>query len=144
MYVPRYQYFVWMDSPDNPSAILMFTFSIYFILYDVLQDFRNVNRGSTHLAICYQMTIEIRMHSSGMCTARLLTISQHALCRGCLPRGCLLGVYAQGVGVCPGGVVPRGWQTPPSPQDQRQTPSPVNRMTDRCKNITLPQLHCGH
>ena len=71
------------------------------------------------------------MHSSGMCTARLLTISQHGrggggmypsmhwaggvsqqtlgrgVCpRGCLPRGCLPG------GVCPGGVclvgLPRG------------------------------------
>ena len=73
------------------------------------------------------------MHSSGMCTACLLTISQHALCRGlvfvsqhalagvsekagvylprgCLPRGvsaqegtCLGGVHAQGC-TCPGGV----------------------------------------
>ena len=24
-----------------------------------------------------------------------------------------------------------------------QTHPPVNRMTDRCKNITLPQLRCG-
>ena len=102
MYVPRYQYFVWMDSPDNPSAILMFTFSIYFILYEVLQDFRNVNKGSTHLAICYQMTIETRMHSSGMCTSHLLTISQHALCRGVCPGGCLLGGVCPGWCVCPG------------------------------------------
>ena len=63
------------------------------------------------------------------------------------------GVSAQG-GVCPGGCLPRGivclggclpegvsaqevvclgvWQTPP-----------VYRMTDRCKKITLLQLHCG-
>ena len=34
-------------------------------------------------------------------------------------------------GVCPGGCTPR---------TQRQTPHPlVNRMTDRCKNITLPR-----
>ena len=47
---------------------------------------------------------------------------------GCLPRGCLLG------GVCPGGVsapVHTGMHTPP-----------VDRMTDMCKNITLPQLRC--
>ena len=24
-----------------------------------------------------------------------------------------------------------------------ETPFPVNRITDRCKNITLPQLRCG-
>ena len=50
---------------------------------------------------------------------------------GCLPGGqCLLGgaVSTQGWGVWPGGVC----QTPP-----------VNRMTDACKNITLPQLSYG-
>ena len=40
---------------------------------------------------------------------------------------------AQG-GVCPGGYLSRG---------VRQTPPPVDRMTDMCKYITLPQLHCG-
>ena len=55
------------------------------------------------------------MHSSGMCTARLLTISQHALCGGCLPRG---RAVCKG-GVCPGGVsakgvvMPRGVSTTP-------------------------------
>ena len=39
---------------------------------------------------------------------------------GCLPMGCL----SRG-DICPGGVA-----------------DPVNRMTDRCKNINLPQLHC--
>ena len=45
---------------------------------------------------------------------------------GVCPGGCLPG---GGGGVCPGGL-PKGgiWQTPP----------PVNRITDRCKNITLP------
>ena len=56
------------------------------------------------------------MHSSGMRTARLLTVSQHAL-----------GVCIQGVGCLPGGVLngPKIWtQTPPPPRDQRQTPPP--------------------
>ena len=55
-----------------------------------------------------------RVHSSGMCTACLLTVSQHALCRGCvsqhaLGRGvcqrctCQGGVPAQGGFTCPGG-----------------------------------------
>ena len=149
-----------------------------------------------------------RLHSSGMRTARLLTVSQHALCRGCvppkgcvpagwcvpaegctclgavyLPRGVYLpgGVPAQGVyllgrvghtcqgvsapgGVClplvPGVSAP-GWCLPlvlgglllgghlplvPGglllggvyPNMQWGRP-PVNRMTNRCKNITLPQ-----
>ena len=43
---------------------------------------------------------------------------------GCLPKGrCLSGVSAQG-GVCQGGV----------------HLAPVNRMIDRCENITFPQL----
>ena len=46
------------------------------------------------------------MHSSRMRTARLLTVSQHAL---------MGGVPAQVL------------------------PPAVNRMTDRCENITLPQ-----
>ena len=56
---------------------------------------------------------------------------------GCVPSaavavscGCLSGgVSAQG-GVCPGGVSAQGGVC--------QTP--LNRITDRCKNITLPQL----
>ena len=52
------------------------------------------------------------------------------------PGGCLLlgGICSQG-GVCSGGVsAPRGWY--PSMHWGRHPP-PVNRMTNRCKNITL-------
>ena len=59
------------------------------------------------------------MHSSRMrtvrCSGRLMVGGG-----GCLPGG---GWSVQG-GVYPGGVSP-----------------PVNRITDRCKNITLPQVH---
>ena len=36
-------------------------------------------------------------------------------------------------------------QAPPLGADPTQGPDtpPVNRITDMCKNITLPQLHCG-
>ena len=34
---------------------------------------------------------------------------------------------------------PEKLETPPGPD----TPPPVNRITDTCKNITLAQLHCG-
>ena len=57
-----------------------------------------------------QFLLLTRMHSSGMHTARLLTISQHALHRGSVhpsihwPEGCLPGggVCQGGRGVCPG------------------------------------------
>ena len=67
-------------------------------------------------------TLNTRMHSSRMRTVRSSGaveggVSQHAL----------------GGGVCPGGCLPSAcWDTPP-----------VDRMTDACKNITLPQLRCG-
>ena len=66
-----------------------------------------------------------RMHSIRMHTVHC---SGHILGGGCLPRRDCMGVSAQG-GVCLGGVC--------------QTPPPVNRITDRCKNITLLQLRCG-
>ena len=49
-----------------------------------------------------------------MRTARALTVSPSMLCTGVLPRG---------------GGIPACTEADP----------PVNRMTDRCKNITLPQ-----
>ena len=60
--------------------------------------------------------------------------------RGCLPgRGCLLrgGCLPKGgclprAGVCPGGVCLEGSVGPDTP--------PVNRITDRCKNIAFQQL----
>ena len=50
---------------------------------------------------------------------------------GCLPKGVSAwrGCVCQGVGWVPGGCLPSGC-----------TPPPVNRITDRCKNITFPQL----
>ena len=87
-----------------------------------------------------------RMHSSRMRAGRSLTI-----CRSLLPGGvsalgeCLFwGVSAPG-GVSAGGVsglgvsAPGGspWQGVVSQHVLRQTPPSVNRMTNRCKNITL-------
>ena len=98
-----------------------------------------------------------------MHAAHLLTVSQHALLEGCvtapgvyLPMGCtcLGGVPSQGMylprgrgaqGYLPrdGGVlawgVPAGGMYLPEGCTCPGTPSTVNRMTDRCKNITLPQ-----
>ena len=95
------------------------------------------------------------MHSSMMRTARLLTVSQHALCReACLPRGVSAReVYAPLGGVCSLGVsAPWGclplWEVSVwgvSFLDRHPIwadSSPMKRMTDRCKNIALPQLRC--
>ena len=197
---------------------------IYFVVYII----------SSIVPVFWVNYIKINatsMHSSGMRTARLLTVSQHALCRGCVSQhalgrgvcvpactgqggcvpactgqgGCIpactgwgcvsqhalgrgvsaWGVIARGVsarggvsawgwgvypgGACLGGVyqgvvsagegsVCQGWCLPRGsaigcmlggvadtpPRDQRQTPPLwIEWLTDRCKNITLPQLRCG-
>ena len=72
------------------------------------------------------------MHSSRIRTARWVTVSQHALGGGVSQHAlgrdvCISACTGQG-GVCPDGVADT---------------LPMNRMTDRCKNITLPQLRCG-
>ena len=82
------------------------------------------------------------MHSSRMCTVRCsgrwggMYPSMH------WAGGCLLGVSAQG-GVCPGGVCPGDSAGMTAQRGVCQTPPPVNRMTDTCENITLPQLRFG-
>ena len=100
-----------------------------------------------------------------MHTACLLTVSQHALLGG-VPAG---GVPAQGVylsrvagtylggctcggwwctcqgrGIYPGGVPARGGGCTCPGWVPTQVLLPVNRMTDRCKNITLPQTSVLH
>ena len=70
------------------------------------------------------------MHSSRMRTARLLPVSPSMHCSR--------GVYL------PGGVPAQGVYLPRGVPAQGGVPAQVlpllmNRMTDRCKNITLPQ-----
>ena len=104
-------------------------------------------------AMSMRMQYKTRMHSSRMRTGRSLTV-----CRSLLPRGgvcfpgvggvCLWGVSAPGDVSAPrrvsalGGVsAPRGCLLPEggvvSQHALRQTLPPVNRMKNRCKNITL-------
>ena len=101
------------------------------------------------------------MHSSRICTVRFSGRLGEEEAQGvcvCVSRG----VSAQGDSdvcpgeVCPEGVCPEGftggvcqgvcvcvsrgvYTTPPARCRLAYTHSPVNRMTDRCKNITLPQ-----
>ena len=74
-----------------------------------------------------------KMHSSRMRTARLLPVSPSRHCTGGMsaPRGCLL----QGVSALEGAVYPTCTEA--------DTPHPVNRMTDRCKNTTFANFVCG-
>ena len=106
---------------------------------------RSVNKaeGPVHtelLAIAMQKNGWTSTHSSRMRTARLLTVS-HSIQGG---EG-----SAQGGGVCLGGCLPRRGCLPGGCVSQHamgQTPPPpVDRMTDRCKNTTLPQtsFECG-
>ena len=99
------------------------------------------------------------------------SLSRGSLSRGCLCSGGLLteisssgnritdscyrvagvGVFVQG-GLCPGGSLSRGISVQGdlclggclcSGGLLTEIPSSVNRITDRCKNITLRQLRCG-
>ena len=92
------------------------------------------SRSSPHINCSMKIQHNTRMHPNRMRTARLLTVSQHALLGMYLPGGvpaggrCTFpgGVPAQGECTCAGGI-------------PAQVLPPVNRMTDRCKNITLLQ-----
>ena len=91
-----------------------------------------------------QMTIILttRLHSSRMHTARLLLVSPSMHCTGrgvwswgeSVPGGCLLLG-----GVCSWGGVCTQWGV--CSQGGTEVDPPVNRMTDRCKNIPCPKLH---
>ena len=74
----------------------------------------------------------IRIHFSRMRTARF----------SCRLGGVYVGVSAPG-SVCPDGCLPRGTSAlgvyTPCPLHAGIHP-PMNRITDRCKNITFPQL----
>ena len=118
-----------------------------------------------------QNLLKTRMHSSGMCTARLFTVSQYALWwGGYLPRGCtcqrgctclrgvylLLGVPAWGVYLLGGvpaqgsrrctclGVCVPAWGVPALAGVflLRYSPLWTEWLTDRCKNITFANFVC--
>ena len=86
--------------------------------------------------LCSRLTTtsRTRMHSSTMRTIRTNCLLG-GVCPGgwgCLPRS----------RVCPGGCLPRGCLSSGECVSQHalgQTP-PVDRMANRCKNITFPQL----
>ena len=80
-----------------------------------------------HVALKFM--IKTRMYSSRPRTARLSTISLHELPGGVPAKeGC----------TCQGGA-PAQWGVPAQGGYLPRYSPPVNKMTDRCKNITLPQ-----
>ena len=81
------------------------------------------------------------MHYSRMRTTRLLTVSQHVLGGVCVSQHALGRSGGFSPGGLPGGVSAQGGCLSGGGVCVADSP-PVNRITDRCKNITLPQLRC--
>ena len=122
-------------------------------------DFKIMMHYSTVAIIFYQIiTISNQIISN---QSQIIFISQqecipvgcvpYVRCSGRLLGGVCPGGSAQG-GVCPGGVCPGGVSLGglcPGGVSAAQGGVclggclPVNRITDRCKNITSPQLRCG-
>ena len=73
------------------------------------------------------------MHSSQMCTNRLLTVSRHALHRD---------VSAKGA-VCPGGSVYPGGVCPGGVSQHAMGKTTPRGQTDTGENITFANLVCG-
>ena len=99
--------FLFGGGGSDPHSILLYN-QIQIRSYTPPKNLQTKKKASHVRWWTYDQT---RMHSSGMRTRRLLTISQHALYRGCVypsmywAGGCLpRGVSASG---------PGGWQTPP-------------------------------
>ena len=130
----------------SPTSITQWTQAIYWSLLSNL-----VMQSISRLFVIIFILVT-RLHSSRMRTAHALTISPSMLCaRGCmllggaLSRGCIVqgvpapgGMHGSG-GCLVWGVPGLGGRVVVSQHALRQIPPPVNRMTNRCKNITLPQ-----
>ena len=142
----------------NGKRIVTSNFLLSFVVLQIKNNYRrHYSLHQVQVDFSGPKSLPTSMHSSGMRIALLLTVSQHALCRGvCIPACIGWGVYPSmhWKGRCvyqsmhwAGEVSAQGcvsarrcvWQTPPRTRGR----SPVNRMTDGCKNITLPQWSCG-
>ena len=128
-------FFIWSES----SLGLLYANSRESILQMRYTTNDSLSKLGIHSSSCFviHQHKQTRMHSRRMRTARLWTISQHALPGGVPAWGCTcLGVYLPGGVPAWGGVPARGGTCP-------GTPPTVNRMTDRCKNITFAYFVCG-
>ena len=99
-----------------------------------------------HIPKCPKSTVctsakvaSTRMHSCRMRTVRSSSRLPGDVCLGvCLPRGCVCPEDMSAWGVC---ICPRGLCLPRGEGCFCRHP-PVDRMTDACENITLPQRSC--
>ena len=122
---------VHISTEFHPNSILAVYLSSQIVKFNLLPVFLPTIQCINILLVFSsenENLLRTRLHSSGMRIARLLTISQHALCRGvsargCLPRGCLpRGCLPRGV------CLPRGgWCIPAC--NGADTPPPVDRQT---------------
>ena len=107
--------------------LVLWTILIIMTLFVV----HNVVHNSKQECITVPIRCSCRCSEGGE-SACLGGVCLESVCQGCLPRGVSAWGYVCPVGVCPGvGCLARG-ETPPPPT--------VNRITDRHKNITSPQL----
>ena len=159
-----------LEFPERKDQQIYLNFLSSNIMYGIMKlppgDYnrRSIISCLEYLAVCINSlcfletkadTASTRLHYNRMRTAHLLTVSPSMHCAG----GCLLreGAWSGGSGrrggsglegSAPGG--PgwgggggwSGWEVV-SQHALRQTPPPVNRMTDRCKNITFANFVCG-
>ena len=123
-------------------SIILIPYALFFILTHTgsslqLSSIRMNTTYNEHISL-HQNHGTTRMHSSRMRTVYPMSIpactGRGAVSQNALDRGVYPSMHWAG-GVCPeGGYV--------SQHALGQTP-PRDRMTDRCKNITLSQLRCG-
>ena len=106
--------------------------------------------GSVQGSACPVGCLPSGVSARGVCLGLCVSAQGGVSLRGCLPREFLLGVSAQGDlqraclpgSVCPGGCLPRGCLSRgvyPS-MHWADTLLWTEWLTDRCKNITFPQL----
>ena len=118
----------------NDLGIKIRNFWLLFLLSDIDQN-KNAFQQDTYCPLQWP---------SCVCVCVCVCVSQHTLGRGCVSQHALgRGVYpsvhwaggglAKGVCVSAQRVVSPGVSATP----------PVNRITDACEKITLPQLRCG-
>ena len=99
----------------------------------------SLSTGISRTAFTQTAVLKTILHSSRMRTTRSLTVSPSMLCSrggGAWSWG---GAWSQGVPGTGGCLVLGGGGIPAC----TEADPPVNRITDACKNITLPQLCCG-
>ena len=96
-------------------------------------------------------TFKTRMHSSRMRTARSLIVSPYLVVSHACPPGATTHAPPGATMHAPPGATTHAPQSnhthppeqPCTPPGSNHAHPPVNRITDACENITLPQLRCG-